>query len=85
MASVDLTTEQVLDLVRQLPPQRKREVLLALASKAQSSRGARLAYAEEQFRRLCAERGLDWDALSEDEREAFADELVHEDRKVVVS
>ena len=80
MASVELTTEQVVDLVRQLPPQSKRELLLALAGDVRSSRDARMAYAEEQLRRVCAEKGLDWDAMSEDERETFADELVHEDR-----
>jgi hypothetical protein len=30
--------------------------------------------------RLCAERGRDWDRMSEDEREAFVDDLIHEDR-----
>jgi hypothetical protein len=80
MASVELTTEQVVDLVRQLPVDRKREVLLALAVDAQSGRATRLAYAEDQLRRLCAKRGLNWDAMSNDEREALADDLVHEGR-----
>jgi hypothetical protein len=31
-----------------------------------------------QLRRACAERGLDWDRLSEDERESFVDGLLHE-------
>lgn len=38
-------------------------------------------YAELQLRRLCASRELNWDAMSEDEREAFVDTLIHEDRK----
>ena len=32
-----------------------------------------------KVRRLCAERGLDWDAMSEQAREDFIDESVHED------
>ena len=80
MASVDLTTEQVLELVRQLPPDRKREVLLALAADSQSGRDARMAYAEEQLRRRCRERGLDWDRMTDQERELFVDDLIHEDR-----
>jgi hypothetical protein len=30
------------------------------------------------MRRLAAKRGLDWDAVSEAQREAFVDELLHE-------
>jgi len=39
-----------------------------------------MEYAEEQLRRACTERGLDWDKMSEDQREALVDDLVHEDR-----
>ena len=80
MAMVELTDEQVLSLVRQLPPVRQRAALLALAAGAAERRAERMEYAETQLRRICAERGLDWDKLSEDEREAFIDDLVHEDR-----
>lgn len=80
MASVQLTTEQLIDLVLQLPPEGKREVLQALATDAKSGRADRTAYAEEQLRRLSRERGLNWDAMTEDEREALADDLIPEDR-----
>lgn len=80
MASVELTTEQVVNLVRQLPPERKRDVLLALAADAQSLREQRTASAEQELRRLSAERGLDWDSMTDDQREALADDLIHEDR-----
>jgi len=83
MASVELTTEQVLSLVRQLPPERKREVLVALASETQTSHESRMAYAEEQLRQRCRERGLEWDRMTDDERETFADDLIHEDRSCV--
>jgi hypothetical protein len=81
MPIIQLTDEQVIELVKQLPPERKRTVLLILAEEARAQREARLDYAEAQLRRLCAERGLDWDAMSEEEREAFIDDLVHEDRQ----
>jgi hypothetical protein len=79
MPTVQLTDEQVIALVKQLPPERKRAALLLLAEEACVQREARLDYAEAQLRRLCAERGLAWDTMSEEEREAFADDLVHED------
>jgi hypothetical protein len=81
MPIVTLTDEQIIELVKQLPSERKRAALLVLAEEGRAQREARLDYAETQLRRLCAERGLDWDTLSEDEREAFIDDLVHEDRQ----
>jgi hypothetical protein len=79
MPTVQLTDEQVIELVKQLPSERKRAALLLLAEEARVQREARLDYAEAQLRRLCAERGLAWDTMSEEERETFADDLVHED------
>jgi len=31
--------------------------------------------------RAAGQRGRDWDAMTEDEREAFLDDVVHEDRQ----
>ena len=81
MVILEITDAQIIELVRQLPPKRKRSVLLALAQ--ESDREERLEYAQAQVRRLSAERGIDWDAMSEEDRETFIDELVHEDRRRV--
>ena len=80
MPTLTLTDKQVIELVKQLPSEYKRVVLLALAEDARAQREARMEYAEAQLRRLCHERGHDWDTMSEEEREAFIDDLVHEDR-----
>jgi hypothetical protein len=80
MPTVELTTEQVVDLVKQLTPDQKRTALLALAAEAQQQRDERMAFAESQLRLLAGQRGQNWDALSEEEREAFVDLLLHEDR-----
>lgn len=80
MPTVELTIEQVLALVQQLPLEQKRVVLMTLAEEGRTRREERLDYAEAQLRRLCDERGLNWDAMNEDDREAFMDDLVHEDR-----
>ena len=79
MSVLELTNEQVLSLVRQLPSARKREALLALAEEAETRHGDRMHLAEAQLRRQCAERGLDWDKLSEAQREEFVDRLLHEE------
>lgn len=81
MPTLALTDEQVIELVKQLSPERKRAVLMVLAEDAPVQRKARLEYAEEQLRQLCSQRGLNWDAMSEEEREVFIDDLVHEDRQ----
>ncbi len=44
-------------------------------------RAARMDYAEAQFRKLCTSRGLDWDEMSETDRENFVNDLIHEDRE----
>jgi len=80
MPILELSDAQVVELVKQLPPEQKRAALLALAAGAAQRREERMQFAEGQLRRLCAERGLDWDKLSEDERAAFVDDLLHEDR-----
>jgi hypothetical protein len=80
MPTLELTDEQVLQLVRQLPVERRRDALVALAENAARGRNERMERAESQLRRLCAERGLDWDRVSEEQREALVDDLIHEDR-----
>ncbi len=78
MSVLELSDEQVISLVRQLPAARRRTALLALAQDSQGRRDERLRLGESQLRQACVERGLNWDRLSEDEREAFVNDLLHE-------
>lgn len=80
-ATIQLTTEQVIDFIQQMPAKEKRAVLIALAEKANVNEEERMKYAESQVRQLCASRGLNWDTMTEEEREDFIDDLVHEDRE----
>ena len=80
-ATIELTAEQLIDFIQQMPPKEKRAVLVALAEKTSVGEEERMKYAESQVRQLCASRGLDWDTMTEDEREDFIDDLVHEDRE----
>ena len=52
MATLSLTDEQVIDLFKQLSPERKRAILLELAEGTQSRRDERMKYAESQLKRL---------------------------------
>lgn len=78
MSVLELTNEQVVSLIRQLPPSAKRDALFSLAKEAGARRDKRMAFAEEQLRQRARERGLDWDALDEAGREAFVNSLLHE-------
>ena len=78
MSVLELNDEQVISIVRQLPAARRRTALLALAQDAQARREERMKFGEAQLRRASAERGLDWDRMSEAERESFVDALLHE-------
>ena len=80
-ATIKLTTEQVIEFIRQMPPKEKRAVLIALAEKSNVNQADRMIYAESQVKQLCVSWGLDWDSMTEEERENFIDDLVHEDRQ----
>jgi hypothetical protein len=80
MPTMTITNRQVVELVKQLPPREKRAALMVLAEAAAAQRQVRMAYAEDQLRQLSAARGLDWDNMSDEGREAFVDDLLHEDR-----
>jgi len=71
------TNEQIFGLVRKMPTNEKREILLLLAG---NETAKQQEFAEDQLRRLCGGRWLDWDALNADERENLIDDLIHEDR-----
>ena len=42
--------------------------------------GKMRAEGDQQMRRLCSERGLEWDRLTDEERINLVDDLIHEDR-----
>ncbi len=75
-ATIELTTEQLIDFIQQMPPKEKRAVLVALAERTSVSEEERMKYAESQVRQLCASRGLNWDTMTEEEREDFIDDLI---------
>jgi hypothetical protein len=78
MATLSLTDEQVLQLVKQLPPQAKKRVLADLTAERDDWWQTTARQGEDEMRRLAKERGLDWDAMSEAQREVFVDDLLHD-------
>lgn len=80
MPTLNLTDAQVTELVRQLPPVQQRHLLQFLLTQHWPTWVALGEAGVAGVRAAAAARGLDWTTMSEDEREAFVDDLVHEDR-----
>ncbi len=80
MPTLELTVEQIIELVKQLPLQDKYAVLHGIKTEQNAWWEERITRGEQEMRRISAERGLDWDKMSEEEREAFVDDLMHEDK-----
>lgn len=80
MPAIDLTDDQAVELFSQLPVDRRLSVLRALARQAAPGREERMAFAEGQIRMVCKARGLEWERMTEEQREALMNDLVHERR-----
>jgi len=79
MATVTLSVSesQVIEWVKQLSPASKRAILKTLIPELDRLE-ALVDYGAERIRTLCAQRGIDWGSLSEEERERLIDEWLHE-------
>jgi hypothetical protein len=63
MATLSLTDEQVVQLVKQLAPQSKQRVLADLTAERDQWWQTAARDGEKDMRRLAEARGLDWDAI----------------------
>lgn len=77
MPTIDVLEEQILQSLDQLSPQGRRQAIMRLLLSA--------AYLERAIERnrprmeaLAKQRGLDWNALTEDQKEQLVDRILHE-------
>jgi hypothetical protein len=77
MITVEVPEAQVIEWIRQLSPAGKRAVLDALIPHLDRLE-VLVGDGSERMRTICAERGLDWDALGEGERARLVDDMLHE-------
>jgi hypothetical protein len=75
--TLEVSESQVVEWVQQMSPEAKHKVLRALIPRLDAFE-ALVDYGGERIRALCAERGLDWDSMAEQDRERLIDELLHE-------
>ena len=79
MVTLTLSDEQVIELVKQLPVGQQVEVFRFLLLQQWGEWESLSRYGAEKARLVAQEKGLDWDAMTEEQREAFIDDVVHED------
>lgn len=79
MPTVTLSNEQVVELVKQLPAEQQAEIFKFLLLQQWGEWATLSEYGADKVRRVARERGLDWDAMSERDREDLIDDIAHED------
>ena len=79
MPILTLSNEQVVELVKQLSPEQQIEVFRFLLIQQWGQWKLLSHYGSRQARLVAQERDLDWDTITEEEREALVDDVVHED------
>lgn len=79
MLTLTLTNEQVVELVKQLPTEQQVEVFRFLLLQQWGQWESLSRYGIDKVRLIAQERCYNWDTMTEQEREAFIDEVVHED------
>jgi len=78
MSNTPSVEEQLREWVSQLAPEHRQILLMMLTDDDRLQRSARLDFAVSQLRKMCKQRGLDWDQMAEGERESFLDNLIRE-------
>ena len=73
--TLEVPEAQIVRWVRQLSPVARRDVLKILVPRLDEVESL-VDYGEQRIRELSAQRGLDWDHLSEDQREQLVDTLL---------
>lgn len=75
---IEVPEEQLINWVKKLSPASKQEVLRVLIPELDELE-ALVDYGDQRIRAICAERGIDWNALNDEERQRLIDEILHQD------
>lgn len=77
VVTLEVSESQVVDWVRRVSPEARRAILRALIPQLDELDDL-VDCGDQRIRAVCAERGLDWDSLTEGERQELIDDLLHE-------
>ncbi|WP_207714311.1 hypothetical protein [Scytonema sp. UIC 10036] len=78
MLNLTLTNSQIVELVKQLPQEQQIEVFKFLLNQNWANWLYLSHDSEERVRKVATQRGRDWNVMTEDEREEFTEEVLHE-------
>jgi hypothetical protein len=78
MPLLNLSNEQVIELVKQLPVAQQVEVFRFLLLQQWTGWESLSHYGADKARMVAQERGRDWNVMTEEDREALIDDIVHE-------
>lgn len=78
MPQLNLSNEQVIDLVKQLPHQQQLDLFQFLLLQEWGQWESLSRYGVEKVRLVAQERGFDWDLMTEEERDNLIDDILHE-------
>ena len=78
MVALTNQEKQIVDLFRGLPAERRPQVLLAIAGADPDTWKRYQEQGEQRLRHLASGRGLDWDNLSDDQRQDFISDVLDE-------
>lgn len=81
MPTLTLTDDQIIELVKQLPLTKQAELFQFLQQQQQEKWEELSRAGQEGVRNAALQRGKNWDTMTEEEREDFIDDIVHEDRQ----
>jgi len=77
MPQIDVSEEQILDALDRLSPSGRREAVRRLIAGA-SVLDRTINTLQPRIVEIARQRGLDWAKLSDEERERFVDDILHE-------
>lgn len=78
--NLQVNETQIFDLVEQLPAAQQTALFQRLLLHQWPTWVSLSTAAQPGIRRAAAERGYDWDTMTEEEREIMVDDIVHEGR-----
>jgi hypothetical protein len=77
MPKIDVSEEQIVESLEQLSPQARREALRRLLPHSGYVDRA-IERNQSRIEEIARRRGLEWNALTEEQREQLVDDILHE-------
>jgi hypothetical protein len=80
MPTLNINEEQVLSLIEQLSSKQQTQLLQKLFQKQQTNWEFFAEKGQIEIRKIAQEKNRNWETMTEEEKEDFINDLIHEDR-----